>query len=205
MHAWKGKKDRGEIRITEGIDYYRSTIRRREKSLHRSTKLVRIEIRTPIRNLSKGGGGGDGTWSLRPIFGFFFSRALVQLWPTARVARSARAYYFLSAAITAWRGVAWTKYRACNATIGARETRKSELSVQRAARSAILGAARPSSAPAWMKLGVWENRWLSPSPSVSPTVAAGRRSEQPIGLLRRACFFTDNVIRSRVIYTYIYI
>lgn len=77
--------------------------------------------------------------------------------------------------------------------------------MQRAVRSAILGAARPSSAPAWMKLGVWENRWLSPSPSVSPTVAAGRRSEQPIErFFVVRVFSTDNVIRSRVIYIHIY-
>lgn len=74
--------------------------------------------------------------------------------------------------------------------------------MQRAVRSAILGAARPSSAPAWMELGVWENRWLSPSPSVPPTAAAGRRSEQPI---LPSCVFFNRQCHSFSCDIYIYI
>lgn len=96
-----------------------------------------------------------------------------------------------------------------NATIGASETEESELSVQRAIRSAPLGAIRtPSAAASANAKGVWENRWFSSSPNVSDTTSLRYLAEDPaIVCLDRAClrsFGTVSVGLARSVQLYFF-
>ncbi|XP_076242251.1 uncharacterized protein LOC143184122 [Calliopsis andreniformis] len=96
----------------------------------------------------------------------FFSRGVLESRST-RCSRSNRITgisHAIFAAGLACQGAASSRF-------GASE-RGSELSMQRAARSAPLGAARTPSAATWRNApGVWVNRWLSPSASVTAGVA----------------------------------
>lgn len=68
---------------------------------------ARNEIKTPIIRFCYDRREGDGTRSLRPISGFFFRALWFDRGKGWHEERTTGAYYFLSAVITAWRGVAW--------------------------------------------------------------------------------------------------